>query len=95
MKRTPMVASIGTLATRGWIRRSHASLRGHIQRMVRFLQDMQSTGLAASCWWRRGAVSRHHGVLYWLVQLGPHHTGWKVLEVVPSFPLYCQTAVSG
>ena len=30
MKRSPMVASIGTLAIRGWIRRSHASLRSHI-----------------------------------------------------------------
>ncbi len=24
-----------------------------------------------------------------------HQTGWKVLEVVPSFPVYCQTAEVG
>ena len=37
LKRSPMVASIGTLATRGWIRRSHASLRSHISAHDAFL----------------------------------------------------------
>ena len=30
-----------------------------------------------------------------VIWTGTHQTGWKVLEVVPSFPLYCQTAELG
>ena len=37
-------------------------------------------------WWLWGAAG---------VEPGPYHTGWKVLELTPSFPLYAHTAVSG